>query len=72
MTTLTNFETKLLDNYIINNNYTEFSEAHFHHAIANIVPTWRSEQIADSRVYDFGPALAYQNYIKNLYSNKSV
>lgn len=72
MNKLTNYEVKMLDNYIISNNYTELTEADFHQAIANIVPTWRSEQLADNRTYDFSATFAYQDYIKNLYSGNQV
>lgn len=72
MTILTNTEIKLLDEYVIKHNYTTFDEAHFHHALANIVPSWRIEEIADTRVYDFGTTEAYQDYIKNLYINSDV
>lgn len=72
MTKLTNTETKLLDEYIIRHNYTTFDEAYFYHALANIVPTWRIEEIADSRIYNLDTTIAYQDYIKNLYSNSNV
>jgi len=65
MTKLTNIEVKLLEEYVIKHNYTEFDEAHFIHALANIVPSWRAEEIADTRI-------AYQDYIKNLYINDDV
>jgi hypothetical protein len=72
MTILTNTETKLLDEYIIRHNYTTFDEAHFHHILANTLPSWRSECIASSRIYEFGTTEAYQDYIKNLYINSDV
>lgn len=72
MTILTNIETKLLDEYIIRHNYTTFDEAHFIHALANIVPSWRSEEIADTRVYSLDTTIAYQDYIKSLYINNDV
>lgn len=72
MTTLTEKEMQLLDEYIIRHNYTEFDEAHFHHILANTLPSWRSECIASSRVYDFGTTEAYQNYVKNLCVVKDV
>jgi hypothetical protein len=72
MTTLTTTEIQLLDEYIIRHNYTEFDEAYFHHILANTLPSWRSEHIASSRVYDFGTTEAYQDYIKSLYINSDV
>ena len=66
MTILTNTEVKLLDEYFIKYNYTKIDEAYFHHALANIVPTWRCEEIADNRVYDLVTTEAYKNYIKEL------
>ena len=69
MTKLSNIETKLLDNYVIANNYTEFSEAHFFSALSNIVPTWRLEQIAGlEKLYKFETSKAYEHYIKELYA----
>jgi hypothetical protein len=69
MTILTDTEVKLLDEYFIKYNYTKIDEACFHHALANIVPSWRSEEIADNRVYDFNSTEAYKNYIKELNDN---
>ena len=69
MTTLSNIETILLDKYIVANNFTEFSEAHFFCALADIVPSWRLEQIAGlEKLYDFETSKAYENYIKELYA----
>lgn len=66
MTKLTDIETILVDNYI-SKNFTEFSEAHFIHALANTVPTWRSEQLVGTgRVYDFQETEVYKDYINNL------
>ena len=66
MTKLTDIEISLVDNYIIKN-FKEFSEAHFIHALANTVPTWRSEELVGTgRVYDFEETEAYKEYINNL------
>ena len=66
MTKLTDIEIILVDNYIIKN-FKEFSEAHFIHALANTVPTWRSEElIGAGRVYDFEETETYKEYINNL------
>ena len=67
MTTLSNIEVQLLDNYVTSNNFTEFSEAYFFYALADIVPTWRLEELAGpDRVYEFLETEAYKNYINNL------
>ena len=67
MTTLSNIETILLDKYIVANNYSEFSEAHFYNALADIVPSWRLEQIAGpERVYELVITEAYTTYINQL------
>lgn len=67
MTTLSDIEVKLLENYVISNNFTEFSEAHFYYALADIVPTWRLEELAgQDRVYELLETEAYTNYINNL------
>ena len=67
MTTLSNIEVKLLENYVISNNFTEFSEAHFFYALADIVPSWRLEELAgQDRVYELLETEAYTNYINNL------
>ena len=66
MTKLTDIEVILVDNYI-NKNFTEFSEAHFIHALANTVPTWRSEElVGPGHVYDFQETEVYKDYINNL------
>jgi len=59
----------LLDNYVVANNFTEFSEAHFFYALADIVPSWRLEDIAgQDRVYQGVEVIteAYTTYIKQL------
>jgi hypothetical protein len=67
MTTLSNIETILLDKYVVANNFTEFSEAHFYYALADIVPFWRLEDIAgQDRVYDLATTEAYTTYINQL------
>jgi len=67
MTTLSNIETILLDKYVVANNFTEFSEAHFYYALADIVPFWRLEQIAgQDRVYALETTEAYITYINQL------
>jgi hypothetical protein len=73
MTTLSNIETILLDKYVVANNFTEFSEAHFYYALADIVPPWRLEQIAgQDRVYTLATTEAYVTYINQLtHDNKT-
>lgn len=67
MTILTDTELRLLDNYIVSNNFTEFTEAHFFCALADIVPNWRLEELAgQARMYDLVETEAYINYINNL------
>ena len=67
MTTLSDIEVKLLENYVVSNNFTEFSEAHFYYALADIVPSWRLEELAgQDRVYELQVSEAYTNYINNL------
>ena len=69
MTTLSDIEVKLLENYVISNNFTEFSEAHFYYALADIVPSWRLEELAgQDRVYGGVDVItqSYTNYINNL------
>ncbi len=68
MTILSDIEVQLLEEFVLANNYTEFSEAVFHHALANIVPIWRSEQIAgwDKVYWPYSSSIAYQEYINNL------
>jgi hypothetical protein len=71
MTTLSNIEIQLLDNYVISNNFTEFSEAHFFSALADIVPSWRLEQIAgQDRMYELVITDAYTDYINQLIDDK--
>ena len=73
MTTLSNIETILLDKYIVANNYTEFSEAHFYNALADIVPNWRLEEIAgEERVNDLVTTEAYTTYINQLTNDKTT
>jgi hypothetical protein len=69
MTTLSNIETMLLDKYVVANNFTEFSEAHFYYALADIVPSWRLEDIAgQDHVYQGVDITteAYTTYINQL------
>ncbi len=68
MTILTETEFKMLNDYVVSNNYTTFSEAHFHHALAQFLPIWRTEQIAgpDKVFYPHECNTAYNNYIKQL------
>lgn len=73
MTTLSNIETILLDKYVVANNFTEFSEAHFYYALADIVPFWRLEQIAGpERVYDLATTEAYTTYINQLTNDNTT
>ena len=73
MTTLSNIETILLDKYIVANNYTEFSEAHFYNALADIVPNWRLEEIAgEERVNDLVTTEAYTTYINQLTNEQTT
>lgn len=66
MTKLTDIEVILVDNYIIKN-FEEFSEAHFIHALANTVPTWRSEElVGPGQVYEHLETEAYRDYINHL------
>ena len=67
MTKLTDHEVVLLDQYLISNNFTEFSEAHFFNALADIVPRRRLEQLAgDEHVYEHIESESYKNYINQL------
>ena len=67
MTTLSDIEVCLLENYVISNNFTEFSEAHFYSALGRIVPSWRLEDLAGQlRVYEHLESEAYTDYINNL------
>lgn len=67
MTTLSTIEIQLLDNYLVSNNFTEFSEAHFFNALANIVPTWRLEElVGQERVYELVQTEVYTDYINKL------
>lgn len=68
MTTLTDIEIKMLEEYVIEHNYTTFDEAHFHHILAQFLPIWRSEQIAgpDKVLYPHTDKSAYDNYIERL------
>ena len=73
MTTLSNIETILLDKHIVANNYTEFSEAHFYNALADIVPNWRLEEIAgEERVNDLVTTEAYTTYINQLTNEQTT
>lgn len=75
MTTLSNIETILLDKHIVANNYTEFSEAHFYNALADIVPNWRLEDIAgQERVYGSVEITteAYITYINQLTNEQTT
>jgi hypothetical protein len=73
MSKLSNIETILLDEYIVANNFTEFSEAHFYYALAGIVPFWRLEQIAgQDRVYALEITEAYTTYINQLINDTTT
>jgi hypothetical protein len=75
MTTLSNIETILLDKYVVANNFTEFSEAHFYYALADIVPSWRLEDIAgQDRVYQGVEVIteAYTTYINQLTNDNTT
>lgn len=66
MNKLTKQEMKLVDEFVIRNDYKEFSEPHFFSILHQIVPDWRLEQLANNRVYTHEPTVAYSDYIKNL------
>jgi hypothetical protein len=71
MSVLSNIETQLLDKYVVANNFTEFSEAYFYYALADIVPSWRLEQIAgQERVYELVITDSYTDYINQLINDK--
>jgi hypothetical protein len=71
MSVLSNIETQLLDKYVVANNFTEFSEAYFYYALADIVPSWRLEQLAgQERVYDLVITDSYIDYINQLINDK--
>jgi hypothetical protein len=46
--TLTTYEKDIVDRFLIKNNAPELDMAWFNHAIANTLPTWRSEQLSDT------------------------
>ena len=70
MSMLSNIEIQLLENYVISNNFTEFTEAHFFSALADIVPSWRLEELAgQDRMNELVTTNAYKNYIELIYGS---
>jgi hypothetical protein len=48
MQILTKYEKDIIDHFLIRNNAPELNVAWFNHAIANTLPSWRSEQLVDT------------------------
>lgn len=69
--TLSTFETKMLDQYFIDNlhdinkmlniDINSLNEHHFYNAVEAMLPTWRSEQL-----FNNGNNIAYLNYITTI------
>jgi hypothetical protein len=73
--TLTEVESNLLDNYLLNNledinkslnlPASTFTSHHFFIAVDNFFPTWRSEQLANIDDTSYANSdIAYQQYIQ--------
>ena len=72
MTKLTKEEIVLLDQYIVKHNFTHFDQAYFFHALGNIVPTWRMEQLAGhDTVYANSISQSYIDYLNTFNDNKT-
>lgn len=73
MTTLTDIETILLDEYFIRNNFTELDQAHFFSALGNIVPSWRFEDLVGQEVvYNHVLSDVYNQYINKLKNDDTI
>ena len=67
MTRLSDIEVKLIDEYIIRNQFTEIDQVHFLNALANTVPTWRGEELVGTdHVYHSKETEVYRTYINQL------
>jgi hypothetical protein len=62
----------ILDNYFLKHNIGNFDYAMFRIAVANTLPTWRSEQLASDSVYTGEVPIAYIDYLENLVSETEV
>jgi hypothetical protein len=70
MTKLTNIEIKLIDDYIIQNQFDTLDQAHFMKALANTVPTWRAEELAGhDTVYANNISQSYIDYLNTFNDN---
>jgi len=47
---LTDYETEILDKYIAQN-YDEFHQCTFNHALGNTLPSWRAESLATDEAF---------------------
>lgn len=72
MNKLTNYETKILDDYFLRNNVQDFSYAKFRIVINDTLPSWRSEQLAGDSVYTGQMSDAYIDYLENLINDSQV
>ena len=72
MTKLTNIEVKLIDEYIVRNNLTDFDQAYFNNVLGNIVPTWRAEELVGTdTVYANTISQSYIDYLNTFNDKKS-
>ena len=71
MKILTNDETKLIDDFILRNNISNFDVAMFNVVISNIFPMWRTEHVLREQVNTNGISLAYIQYVKGLHNDYS-
>lgn len=72
MNKLTKTETILVDQYFLKHNIGNFDYAMFRIAVANTLPTWRSEQLASDSVYTGNVSFAYIDYLENLVNDSKV
>jgi hypothetical protein len=68
MKTLTTYEKDIVDHFLIKN-ANEFNLVWFNHAIANTLPSWRSEQLVNTND-TLEPTQAFIEYKKDLTVNK--
>jgi hypothetical protein len=69
--TLTKYEKRIVDNYIIKvvdaGSANKFSVALFNNALCNTLPQWRAEELTNGQNMR---SIAYIDYVKDLYKFK--
>ncbi len=62
--TLSKYEKQIVTDVLVRGQYTTIDVASFNHALANSLPTWRTEQLVDTN--QVKKTLAYVDYMKTL------